>query len=159
MEARRKPCYGRAMRRFGDPIRPGIRYTRRPGAYGVILRGREALLVLTDSPGEEIALPGGGIDPGESPVQALHREALEETGWRIRVERRIGAYQRYTWMPEYSLWAHKVCHIYLCVPVRRVAAPTEPDHEPLWMDAAAAGGLISQEGDRHMFLRAVLYGR
>lgn len=159
MEARRKPCYGAGMRRFGEPPRPGVRYTRRPGAYGVILRGRRALIVLNESPGEEIALPGGGIDPGESPVRALHREAMEETGWRIRVRRRIGAYQRYTWMPEYSMWAHKICHVYLCAPVRRVADPIEPDHVPVWVDAAAAAEALSVDGDRHMFLRAITHGR
>ncbi|MEM7524527.1 MAG: NUDIX domain-containing protein, partial [Pseudomonadota bacterium] len=61
------------MRRFGDPRRKGVRYTPRPGAYGVILEGRRALLALNECPGEEVALPGGGIDPGESAVRALHR--------------------------------------------------------------------------------------
>jgi 8-oxo-dGTP pyrophosphatase MutT (NUDIX family) len=31
--------------------------------------------------------PGGGIKPGEDPVAAMEREALEETGLAVRVER------------------------------------------------------------------------
>ncbi len=31
------------------------------------------------------SLPGGGLDPGEEPVQALHREVFEETGQRVRI--------------------------------------------------------------------------
>ena len=37
--------------------------------------------------------PAGHLDPGESLVEAAVREALEETGWDIRLESFIGAYQ------------------------------------------------------------------
>ncbi|MEM7296241.1 MAG: NUDIX hydrolase [Pseudomonadota bacterium] len=138
------------MRRYGEPRRPEIRYTRRPGAYGLIMRGREVLLALNESPGEEVAFPGGGIDPGETPVRALHREVMEETGWRIRIERRLGAYQRYTWMPEYTMWAHKICHIYLCTAGRQVAEPLEPDHTPAWADMEVAAGALSLDAEREV---------
>ena len=57
------------------------------------------------------------MDPGEGAVAALQRECLEETGWTIRVLRRLGAFQRYAYLPEYDVWARKVCHIYLARPV------------------------------------------
>ncbi len=38
------------------------------------------------------ALPGGGIDSGESPEQAATREALEETGCAIKIVRKIAEY-------------------------------------------------------------------
>src|SRR6185295_5359171 len=37
-------------------------------------------------------LPGGGIDPGESPEQASVREILEETSLSVKVERLVGTY-------------------------------------------------------------------
>lgn len=143
------------MRRFGEVRRRGQRYRLRPGAYGVILRGRRALIALNACPGEEVALPGGGIDPGESPLRALHREAMEETGWRIRPLARVGAYRRFVFMPEYDMWAEKICHIYLCRAGRRVAAPSEPDHQPVWLDVEAAGAALSVDGDRALFSAAL----
>ena len=91
---------------------------------------------------------GGGIDSGEGAMRALHRECLEEIGWRIRVVRRLGAFQRFTYMPEYDLWARKVCHVYLAHPVRRVGEPVEPGHRAVWMSIPAALGLLAIEGDR-----------
>lgn len=139
------------MKRFGLRPDPARHYTRRPGAYGIILSGHQALLALNSCPGEEWALPGGGIDPGETPIRALHREAMEETGYRIIPERRIGAYKRFTYMPEYDLWAEKICHIYLCRAGRCVADPIEPDHVPIWVSAHDAPDILSNEGDRAVF--------
>ena len=143
------------MRRFGERRQAGRTYIRRPGAYAVIARGADLLLTEQDADQLELQLPGGGIDAGETPVQALHREVCEETGWRIRVERRLGAFQRFTYMPEYDLWAHKVCMVFLCAPVRRIMAPSEPDHRVVWMPAQDALGVLTNSGDRHFLARAL----
>lgn len=143
------------MRRYGEPVQPGRSYRTRPGAYGVILDGPDVLVTEQAEPQPEFQLPGGGIDPGESALRALHRECFEETGWRIHALRRLGAFQRYAYMPEYDLWARKVCHVYLCRPVRRVAAPTERLHTALWMPVEAALELLPNAGDRG-FLAAAL---
>ncbi len=137
------------MRRFGDSVRPDITYTDRPGAYAVILDGDDLLLTEQIAEVAEFQLPGGGIDPGEHPLPALHRECLEETGWKIRIERRLGAYQRFTFMPEYALWARKICHIYLARPTRHIGPPSEPGHTALWMPASSAIRLLANTGDRH----------
>ena len=59
----------------------------------VVRDGR--LLLVEERIGGRLVLnqPAGHLDPGESLVQAAVREALEETGWDIRVESFIGAYQ------------------------------------------------------------------
>lgn len=140
------------MRRFGDPYKSGRKYVRRPGAYAIIPDGRDLLLTLQDAEELELQLPGGGIDFGETPVRALHREVFEETGYHITNLRRLGAYQRYTFMPEYDIWAHKICHIFTCTPTLRISDPTEPDHSVVWMDPKSAMTMLSNDGDRH-FLR------
>lgn len=56
----------------------------RPRAAAVVLRNEnsEILLVLHRwrRGGESWILPGGGLNPGESPEEAVLRELLEETG-------------------------------------------------------------------------------
>lgn len=99
------------------------------------------------SPNPEFQLPGGGIDPGESPLQALHREVMEETGWRISGIRRCGGYKRFVFMPEYDFWAEKICLIFLATPVAAKNAPLEPGHDAVWMPAEEAVTRLASAGD------------
>lgn len=146
------------MRRFGEPILEDRFYRPRPGAYGILLREGRILLTRQEYPTPELQLPGGGIDPGENSLQALHREVMEETGWRISVERKLGFYQRYTYLPDYEYWAQKICHIYLCRPAFQVCPPTEPFHSALWLSGHEAVEQLSNEGDR-TFLAELLLSR
>ena len=141
------------MRRYHEPPVPSRRYRERPGVYAVLIDGGDVLVTEQMAPRREFQLPGGGIDPGEPPIRALHRECLEETGWRIAPIRRLGAWQRFTWMPEYALWAHKVCHVYHARPVRCLGAPTEPGHAAIWMPVPTAVRLLAMEGDRAFLSR------
>ncbi|KPQ06901.1 MAG: 8-oxo-dGTP diphosphatase [Rhodobacteraceae bacterium HLUCCA12] len=145
--------------RYGDPREPGRRYRRRAGAYAILLREARVLLTHQSDPHDEFQLPGGGIEPGESPIRALHREVLEETGWRIAPQRRLGAFRRYTFMPEYDLWAEKLCIIYLARPVRRLSPPSEPGHSVHWAAPLQAARMVGNPGDAAMIraaLRALL---
>lgn len=136
------------IRRYGEAVKPGVRYTARPGVYAVLPRDGQVLVTHQQEPDPEFQLPGGGIDPGESPVAALHREVFEETGWRIAAPRKPGAYRRFTYMPEYDLWAEKICHIYVARPVLRHGPPSEPGHTDWWLDPALALELLANSGDR-----------
>ena len=63
---------------------------QRIGAYALVLSERGILGTVnsanTPAPGTW-ALPGGGVDPGESPAEAVHREIYEETGQEIVITR------------------------------------------------------------------------
>ena len=144
------------MRRYGEPVKPAIHYRARPGVYAILPRGNDLLLTHQDAPTPEFQLPGGGIDRGEHPVAALHREVFEETGWKIAPIRRLGAYRRFVYMPEYDLWAEKICAIYLAFPVRRLGPPHEKGHQAIWTTAQEGLELLANVGDRaflHQFLR------
>ena len=138
------------IRRYGEPAKTGQRYRRRPGVYAVLLRGDSILATFQQAPVPEFQLPGGGIDAGEQPVAALHREVIEETGWKIDVIRRIGAFRRFTYMPEYDLWAEKLCTVYLARPVLRLGPPSEAGHTAVWLPVDEAVARLGNPGDRAM---------
>ena len=146
------------IRRFGERVDPRKRYIRRPGAYAILRKGSHILLTHQAAPIPELQLPGGGIDPGEHPLPALHREVMEETGYRIRVKARLGAFRRFTYMPEYDLWAEKLCHIYLAQPGLRIGPPTEAGHMAVWLPIIEATEYLANDGDtaflRHQLVRA-----
>jgi 8-oxo-dGTP diphosphatase len=78
--------------KFGSKIE-GINYVDRPGAYAVIENHDQRIAVIETSYG--FFLPGGGIEPGETEIEALKREVLEEIGFRISVGEVIGAAVEY----------------------------------------------------------------
>ncbi len=63
---------------------------QRIGAYALVLSDRGILgtvnSTLTAAPGTW-ALPGGGVDPGEAPADAVLREVFEETGQDVVIDR------------------------------------------------------------------------
>ncbi|MCV2863211.1 NUDIX hydrolase [Defluviimonas sp. WL0075] len=143
------------IRRFGEAVRADQKYRIRHGVYAVLALGGDVLITHQAEPEPEFQLPGGGVDPGESPLRALHREVYEETGWSMAAPRRLGAFRRFTYMPEYDKWAEKLCTIYLARPVRRLGPPLEPGHQALWVPARDAVRILDNEGDRHFLARAI----
>jgi 8-oxo-dGTP diphosphatase len=141
------------IRRVGMVPEQGRKYTMRAGAYAILPIRRRFLLTAEMSGQVDIQLPGGGIDAGESPLRALFREVREETGWSIAQPLRLGAFRRFVFMPEYDLWAEKLCHVYVARPVRQLHPPTEPHHETLILDADDAIAALGNDGDR-MFMQS-----
>jgi len=145
-------------RRFGNRPEPGRRYTPRAGVYAIIDAGDGILATFQERPWPELQLPGGGVDAGESPLTALAREVMEETGYVIHSPRRLGMFHRYTYMPEYDLHAQKLCHIYTARIGLKRSAPTEPGHSAVFLPWAVAAEKLAVSGDR-FFVQQVIAGR
>jgi len=144
--------------RFGTPPQASVKYQVRHGVYAVLPRDRSLLLTVQYAEEPDVQLPGGGVDEGEHPLAALHREVMEETGWTIANPKRIGAFRRFVFMPEYDLWAEKLCTIYTAFPVSRRSEPLEFDHAPVWVNPETAVTILGNEGDRH-FVKKMLKSR
>ena len=139
------------MKLFGEKVNCKIRYQRRVGAYGIILHKKELLLTeqITKDTNIEVQLPGGGSNENESLIHALYREVLEETGWGIKVLKKEGIFQRFTYMPEYKIWAHKICHIYRCTSTIRKTEQLEKNHRFVIMNKKKAMEAIVDTGFRY----------
>lgn len=84
---------------------PVVMVASRPSVFGaatVIVRDGRVLLVHHTYGELNWELPGGGADPGESAEQAARREALEEVGVTLSVERLTGIY----WEPQGAFGHH-----------------------------------------------------
>ena len=135
------------IKRYGNAPKSGQRYQLRAGVYAILPNAGQLLLTYQAAPHFEYQLPGGGIDAGESPIQALHREVFEETGWSIAKPRRLGAFRRFVWMPDYKMHAEKLCHIYTAIPVRSHGSAREAGHEAVWMYPSEAIQELANDGD------------
>jgi 8-oxo-dGTP pyrophosphatase MutT (NUDIX family) len=56
----------------------------------IVRKGRLLLMRRRKAGDDYYALPGGKIEPGESPEQAAVREILEETSLRVTIDRPLG---------------------------------------------------------------------
>ena len=137
------------MQRFGTTPDPNQRYKARPGVYAILPHAGGLLTTFQAGIHNEYQLPGGGIDPEEQPLQALYREVFEETGWRITQPRVFFRFRRFLFMPDYDLWAEKICTVYSARPVRRHSIPPEPDHYPVVLPIEGAMNRLANSGDRH----------
>lgn len=85
----RRPRRRRVLHNEPDNPEPPVK-RQRIGAYALVTSSRGLLGTinssLTGSP-NTWALPGGGVDEGESPASAVIREVYEETGQEVTIER------------------------------------------------------------------------
>ena len=144
------------IRRFGDARVDGQHYTRRHGAYAIVLQGDHILLTHQSWPENDWQLPGGGIDATESAAQALRREVREEN----RLAR--AAFAAAGCVPALLLHARlrslggKNCAAFIWrQPLRAVGPPSEPGHRAAWRPLPEAVALLGNDGDRS-FLASLL---
>lgn len=89
----------------------------RNSAKAIVLdRGRILLNRCTSRFGEYYALPGGGQNSGETLIETVKRELLEETGYEVKPMRLSGIYERVADRPgaDGDSICHKIYFVFLC---------------------------------------------
>jgi mutator protein MutT len=83
----------------------------RVALYGVLVENNQVLLANTRVPSGVITnFPGGGLELGEAPLEAVAREFQEETGLTVAVKELLFCSQRFQQNPEYP--TEQLMHIF-----------------------------------------------
>lgn len=123
----------------------GVEYQLRPGSYVVIVHeGRVAIVKATSG----YCLPGGGMEPGETPEDTAIRECWEEVGLRVRLIRLLGYADQFAYGIPEERYFQKQCTFFLAELAESERGPGEHDHELHWMTRDEALNSLVHESER-----------
>jgi len=124
-------------------------------AGGVVLNPRGDVLVVNQN-GNSWSLPKGHVDPGESALEAAHREIYEESGVKtLRFVRALGSYER----PRIGKSGSgddpseiKRITLFLFTTTQKTLRPIDPENpEAKWVPRAKVAALLTHAKDRSFF--------
>lgn len=127
-----------------------------PGVAAVVINADGEVLLQRRSDNGQWGLPGGALDPGEEPADAVAREVLEETGVEVVPERLVGVYSG----PDHHFFYPNgdevviVSMVFACRPVS--GQPRVNDDESLEVRYFAADALPDMVERNHMRIQQAL---
>ncbi len=122
----------------------GKTYTPRPGAYAVIFDNKNRVAVMQNTHG--FFLPGGGIESEETIEESLRREVLEECGYEVHLQNKIGEAIDYiiTKEDEKGFQIHGT--FFKATFDFHVNSQTEADHTLVWLTPSEAIQKLDRQG-------------
>jgi 8-oxo-dGTP diphosphatase len=127
---------------FGEVI-PVTAYRKRDAVYAVIWNGEKEKVAIMVQNGRGF-LPGGGMKETEEQKLCLMRECVEETGFRINIERYIGNAKQY-FQSRQNEYIMNNGYFYAGCLGEYVKPPVEDDHELVWMNLDEAKRILFHE--------------
>ena len=122
-----------------------MRYEKSCGAVIFRKAGDWNVLLIRHTRGRHISFPKGHVEPGETESQTAEREIFEETGVRVRVDRRFRAENRYNIRPD----TQKLVVIFAALTDQAEIIP-QPEEiaEAFWLPVGEAEARLTYERDR-----------
>jgi len=110
-----------------------ITYTKRPGAYAIIINKEDDRVGIVTDGEDRFFYLGGGIEEGETKVDALKREMIEETGYSIKNVKEFTEVGSYLYSEDKG-YLEVVASVYITEFDKKIAEPIEKDHTVLWVN-------------------------
>ncbi|HJT55470.1 MAG TPA: NUDIX domain-containing protein [Ktedonobacteraceae bacterium] len=82
----------KSLKKAYHRLQKRVRHSVKIGAFGIILDEHEHVLLCHRCDVDLWNLPGGGVEEGETPVQAVIREVKEEVGLKVAARKLVGIY-------------------------------------------------------------------
>ena len=110
---RNVPC--RSIKGNTVPI-PVSKLVFRPSVYAVII-DQGSVLLLNNRTSKRLFFPGGGVEQGETLMEALKREVKEETGLEVRIEKFLDFRELFFYYDPKDEAFQMYNFFYLCSPI------------------------------------------
>lgn len=143
----------RAVPQFGER-RAGRTYADRPAAFGILERDGQVAVVRIEKPDGAVwvDLPGGGVDPGETPEQGVVREYGEEAGLKVAVRESYAVADQFFVNTEGEAWNNRSTFFVLDLVAEDASLKIEDDHTLVWLSPLEA--IASLRHDSHAWALA-----
>lgn len=106
-----------------------VTYLDRKGAYLIPIKS-DCIAVVQTAKG--YFLLGGGLDDEEEEIAGIERECLEEIGYKVAVNDKIGSAESYCKSSKIGYF-HPIQNYYIGELLEKVQNPVEDDHKLVWV--------------------------
>ena len=119
--------------KYIETKKENIEYRKRPGAYAIIVdENSNKIGIVTDKKKDYFYL-GGGIEKGESELDALKRELIEESGYTLENIRKFDEVGSFIYTEEHG-YLEVLAFVYIAEFDTKITEPIEKDHVILWVN-------------------------
>ena len=138
-----------------------VEYRKRPGAYAIIVNKDDDKIGIVKKPTEEGIenfYLGGGIEEGETKLEALKREMIEEAGYTIKNIKELGEVGEFIFAGDKG-YIEVIASVYIAEFDKKVAEPIEKDHTVLWVKPEEYASKMFREWQRYIMEKFIENGK
>lgn len=124
-----------------------IEYKKRLGVYAIIKRKEDNKIgIVTDG---DFFFLGGGIEDGETKIEALKRELIEESGYTLKNINKFDEVGEFGYA-EGKGYLEMIAYVYVAEFDEKISEPIEKDHTVIWVNPMEYVGKMFREWQEYI---------